>query len=63
LNNQKIHEFAERLKRMPEITANLADLQSMGVSDEPILLVSPDRYVETEALIKTGTANNKGTNP
>jgi ABC-type branched-subunit amino acid transport system substrate-binding protein len=63
LHNQKIHEFSERLGRMPEITANLADLQNMGIPDDPILLLSPDRYVQTEALIKTGTSEKNGAKP
>lgn len=63
LNNQKIHEFAERLKRMPEITANLSDLQGMGIPDEPILLLSPDRYIQTEPLIKGREVAAPGAKP
>lgn len=58
LHNQKIHEFANRLKRMPEISANLKDLQNMGIPDEPILLLSPDRYIEAESLIKKATTGD-----
>ena len=63
LNGQKIHEFAEHLRKMPEITANLTDLQNIGIPDEPILLLSPDRYIQTEALLKAGAADNEGVKP
>lgn len=63
LNNQKVHEFGERLKRMPEITANLVDLQGMGVPDKPILLLSPDLYVQAESLIKASTTTSSGAQP
>lgn len=45
LNNLKVHEFAERMKGLPEITINLLGMQAYGLSDKPILDLSPDNYI------------------
>ncbi len=44
LENLKVHEFATRLKNLPEISVNLQNLQAQGLPDNPILLLSPDHY-------------------
>lgn len=46
LKNLKVHEFASNLKNLPEIKINLVKLQSYGISDASILLLSPDHYLE-----------------
>ena len=45
LKGMKVHEFAEFLKNLPEITLNLTNLQYQGFSDRPILELSPDNYI------------------
>ncbi len=47
LKNLKVHEFAERLKGMPDITVNLTNLQRYGFADEPFLDLSPDTFLHT----------------
>jgi len=46
LKNLKVHEFAVRLKNLPELTVNLKGLQQYGLSDQAILSLSPEHYLE-----------------
>ncbi|MEB4591306.1 ABC transporter substrate-binding protein [Candidatus Thiothrix sp. Deng01] len=45
LNGLKVHEFAERMKNLPEVSVNLVNLQRYGLSDTPILLLSPNAFI------------------
>lgn len=46
LNGMKVHEFAVRMKNLPELSANLHELQRYGMSDRAILDLSPDNYLD-----------------
>lgn len=46
LNNIKVHELAERLQGLPEITVNLKNLQRLGLSDKALLDLSPDSFID-----------------
>lgn len=46
LNGMKVHEFAERMKNLPELSVNLEELQRYGRSDRAILDLSPDNYLD-----------------
>ncbi|MBK8452752.1 MAG: ABC transporter substrate-binding protein [Thiofilum sp.] len=50
LSGLKVHEFAERLKGLPEVTVNLLNLQQFGKPDKPILELSPDTYLYSKPL-------------
>ncbi|MGB3916595.1 MAG: ABC transporter substrate-binding protein [Thiothrix litoralis] len=54
LKNLKVHELAERLKGLPEISVNLANMQRYGLPDRPILLLSPDHYLQSDDLTTQG---------
>lgn len=53
LHNQKIHEFSEKLKGIPDIKINLENLQQVGQSDEPVLLLSPDIFLHEKTSLTT----------
>ncbi len=57
LNGLKVHEFAEYLKNLPEITVNLDNLQHFGLPDQPIIDISPDSFLYSDdtALSQTQT--------
>ena len=50
LNNQRVHEFEEKIRGLPEISANLQDLQKMDIPDNPIILTSPDTFIQTGVI-------------
>ena len=50
LRNMKVHELAEQLQGLPEISVNLANLQHAGLPDRPLLELSPDHYRDTNGL-------------
>lgn len=45
LHNQKIHEFSEKLRGMPDVKINLKNLQHIGQADISVLLLSPDVFL------------------
>ena len=53
LHNQKIHEFSEKLKGIPDIKINLENMQHIGQGDTPVLLLSPDVFLHEKASLKT----------
>ncbi|MEZ5452431.1 MAG: ABC transporter substrate-binding protein [Thiothrix sp.] len=54
LKGLKVHEFAERLKNLPELTVNLHNLQYQGFSEQPILELSPDNYLYSDSPLIRG---------
>lgn len=61
LNNLKVHEFAERMKGLPELTVNLGNLQYYDLNTAPILDLSPDRYLYSETSELSTTPAGNGT--
>ena len=53
LHNQKIHEFSEKLKGIPDIKINLDNLHQVGQGDTAVLLLSPDVFLHEKASLTT----------
>jgi branched-chain amino acid transport system substrate-binding protein len=58
LNGLKVHEFAEHMNSLPELSVNLINLQHYGLPDQAILDLSPDNYLSSNGTLpqKTDTA-------
>ena len=54
LQNQKIHEFSEELKGIPDIKVNLDMLQYIGQTDDPVLKLSPDVFLHQKISLING---------
>lgn len=51
LQNQKIHEFSEKLMGIPDIKINLENLQHIGQADTAVLLLSPDVFLHDKVSL------------
>lgn len=48
LNGIKLHELADSLHNLPEITINLQELQKVGIPDQKLLQLSPDAFIAAD---------------
>ncbi|WMP19407.1 ABC transporter substrate-binding protein [Thiothrix lacustris] len=59
LNGLKVHEFAEHMNSLPELSVNLANLQRYGLPDQAILDLSPDNYLYSNSILAQKTATTQ----
>lgn len=48
LGNIQVHELADRLQGLPEISVNLESLQQLGLPDKALMDLSPDSFLQSQ---------------